>query len=97
LADLGTSLNLMPLSIWKKLLLPKLTPARMTLEHANQLVAILVGVVEDVFVKVRKFYFLTDFVVVDYDVDPQAPLILGRPFLRTARALINVHVEELTL
>nr|GEY44260.1 reverse transcriptase domain-containing protein [Tanacetum cinerariifolium] len=57
----------------------------------------LVGVAEDVFVKVGKFYFLADFVAVDYDVDPQVPLILGRPFLRTAQALIYVHGEELTL
>ncbi|GKE58515.1 reverse transcriptase domain-containing protein [Tanacetum coccineum] len=69
----------------------------MTLELANRSVAIPVGVAEDVFVKVRKFYFLADFVVVDYDVDPRVPLILGRPFLRTARALIDVHGEELTL
>ncbi|GJZ83322.1 reverse transcriptase domain-containing protein, partial [Tanacetum coccineum] len=55
------------------------------------------GVAEDVFVKVGKFYFLADFVVVDYDVDPRVPLILGRPFLRTARALIDVYGEELTL
>ncbi|GJZ67326.1 reverse transcriptase domain-containing protein [Tanacetum coccineum] len=56
-----------------------------------------VGVAEDVFVKVGKFHFPADFVVVDYDVDPQIPLILGRPFLRTARALIDVHGEELIL
>ncbi|GJV30044.1 reverse transcriptase domain-containing protein [Tanacetum coccineum] len=97
LADLGSSINLMPLSVWKKLSLLELTPTRMTLELANQSVAYPVGVVEDVFVKVVKFYFLADFVVVDYDVDPRVPLILGRPFLRTARALIDVHGEELIL
>nr|GEX25753.1 reverse transcriptase domain-containing protein [Tanacetum cinerariifolium] len=97
LADLGASINLMPLSVWKKLSLLELTPTRMTLELANRSVAYLVGVAEDVFVKVGKFYFSADFVVVDYDVDPQIPLILGRPFLRTARALIDVHGKELTL
>ncbi|GKE14310.1 reverse transcriptase domain-containing protein, partial [Tanacetum coccineum] len=97
LADLGTSINLMPFSVWKKLSLPALTPTRMTLELANRLVAYPVGVSEDVFVKVGKFHFPADFVVVDYDVDPRVPLILGRPFLRTARALIDVHGEELTL
>nr|GEX03562.1 DNA-directed DNA polymerase [Tanacetum cinerariifolium] len=56
-----------------------------------------VGVGEDVFVKVGKFHILADFIVVDYDVDPRVPLILGRPFLRTKRALIDVHGEELTL
>ncbi|GJR20330.1 reverse transcriptase domain-containing protein, partial [Tanacetum coccineum] len=55
------------------------------------------GVAEDVFVKVGKFHYPTDFVVVDYDADPRVPLILGRPFLRTARALIDVYGEELTL
>ncbi|GKE66796.1 reverse transcriptase domain-containing protein, partial [Tanacetum coccineum] len=68
-----------------------------TLELANQSVAYPVGVVEDVFVKVVKFYFLADFVVVDYDVDPRVPLILRRPFLRTTQALIDVHREELIL
>ncbi|GKC40106.1 reverse transcriptase domain-containing protein, partial [Tanacetum coccineum] len=97
LADLGASINLMPLSVWKKLSLPKLTPTRMTLELANRSVAYPVGVAEDVFVKVGKFHFLADFVVVDYDVDPRVPLILGRPLLRTARVLIDVHGEELTL
>ncbi|GKE53433.1 reverse transcriptase domain-containing protein, partial [Tanacetum coccineum] len=81
----------------KKLLLPELTPNRMTLELANLSVAYPVGIAEDVFVKVGKFYFLADFVVVDYDVDPRVPLILGRPFLRMARALIYVHGEELSL
>ncbi|GJY09103.1 reverse transcriptase domain-containing protein, partial [Tanacetum coccineum] len=97
LADLGASINLMPLSVWKKLSLPELTPTRMTLELANRSVAYPVGVAEDVFVKVGKFHFPADFVVVDYDVDPRVPLILGRPFLRMARALIDVHGEELTL
>ncbi|GJX43065.1 reverse transcriptase domain-containing protein [Tanacetum coccineum] len=55
------------------------------------------GIAEDVFVKVGKFYFPTDFIVVDYVVDPRVPLILERPFLRTVRALINVYGEELTL
>ncbi|GJS97425.1 reverse transcriptase domain-containing protein [Tanacetum coccineum] len=97
LADLGASINLMPLSVWKKLSLSELTPNRMTLELANRSVAYPIGVTEDVFVKVGKFYFLADFVVVDYDVDPRVPLILGRPFLRSARALIDVHGEDLTL
>ncbi|GKB87004.1 reverse transcriptase domain-containing protein [Tanacetum coccineum] len=57
----------------------------------------LAGIAEDVFVQVGKFTFLADFVVVDYDVDPCVPLILGRPFLRTARALVDVYREELIL
>ncbi|GKA91371.1 reverse transcriptase domain-containing protein [Tanacetum coccineum] len=97
LADLGASINLMPLSVWKKLSLPELTLTRMTLELENRSVAIPVGVAEDVFVKVGKFYFLANFVIVDYDVNPRVSLILGRPFLKMERALIDVHGEELTL
>ncbi|GJY71286.1 reverse transcriptase domain-containing protein [Tanacetum coccineum] len=69
----------------------------MTLELASRSTVIPKGVTEDVFLKVGKFYFPADFVVVDYEVDPRVPLILGRPFLRTGRALIDVHGEEMTL
>ncbi|GJT35001.1 reverse transcriptase domain-containing protein [Tanacetum coccineum] len=55
------------------------------------------GLAEDVFVKVGKFHFPTDFVVVDFESDPRVPLILGRSFLRTGRALIDVYREEITL
>ncbi|GJY71254.1 reverse transcriptase domain-containing protein [Tanacetum coccineum] len=55
------------------------------------------GLAEDVFVKVRKFHFPTDFVVVDIEDDPRVPLILGRSFLRTGRALIDVYGKEITL
>nr|GEW54647.1 reverse transcriptase domain-containing protein [Tanacetum cinerariifolium] len=95
-ADLGASINLMPLSIWEKLSRPELTPTRMTLELADRSITRSKGVVEDVFVKVRKFHFLTDFVVVDFEADPHVPLILGRSFLRTGRALIDVYGEEIT-
>nr|GEY72428.1 reverse transcriptase domain-containing protein [Tanacetum cinerariifolium] len=95
LANLGASINLMPLFV-KKLSLPELTPTRMNFELANRLVVYSVGVPEDVFVKVRKFYFSTEFVVVDYDVDLRVPLIFGRPFLRMARALIDTfHVRSM--
>nr|GEY82029.1 reverse transcriptase domain-containing protein [Tanacetum cinerariifolium] len=97
LIDLGASINLMPLSIWKKLSLPELTPTRMTLELVDRSITRPKGVAEDVFVKVGKFHFLTDFVVVDFEADPRVPLILGRSFLRTARALIDVYGEEITL
>ncbi|GKA54984.1 reverse transcriptase domain-containing protein [Tanacetum coccineum] len=97
LADLGASINLMPLSIWKKLSLPELTPTQMILELADRSTTRPAGIAEDVFVKVGKFHFPTDFVVVDYVVDPRVPLILGRPFLRTGRALIDVYGEEITL
>ncbi|GJU97811.1 reverse transcriptase domain-containing protein [Tanacetum coccineum] len=97
LVDLGVSINLIPISVWKKLSLPELTSTCMTLEIANQSAAHPKGVAEDIFVKVGKFYFPADFIVVVYDVDPRVPLITGRPFLRTARALIDVYGEELTL
>nr|GEV22082.1 DNA-directed DNA polymerase [Tanacetum cinerariifolium] len=74
LADLGASINLMPLFVWEGLSLPKLTPACMTLELADP-----------------------DFMVVDFEPDPRVPLILGRCFLKTVRALIDVHKGELTL
>ncbi|GJZ68865.1 reverse transcriptase domain-containing protein [Tanacetum coccineum] len=97
LADLGTSINLMPLSVWKKLMLPKLVPTCMTIKLANRSITYPADIAEDVFVQVGKFTFPTDFVVVDYDVDPRVPLILGRPFLRTARSLVDVYGEELIL
>ncbi|GJS60422.1 reverse transcriptase domain-containing protein [Tanacetum coccineum] len=69
----------------------------MILELADRSTTRPTGIAEDVFVKVGKFHFPTDFVVVDYVVNPRVPLILGRPFLRTGRALIDVYGEELTL
>ncbi|GKE30413.1 reverse transcriptase domain-containing protein, partial [Tanacetum coccineum] len=97
LADLGTSIKLMPLSIWKKLSLPELTPTQMILELADRSTTRPTGIAEDVFVRVGKFHFPANFVVVDYVFDPRVPLILGRPFLRSAQALIDVYGEELTL
>ncbi|GKA51681.1 reverse transcriptase domain-containing protein [Tanacetum coccineum] len=97
LADLGASINLMPLLVWKKLGLPELISTRMTLELANRSVCTPAGIAMDVFVPVGRFTFHADFVIVDYESDPRVPLILGRPFLRTARALIDVHGEELIL
>ncbi|GJZ97396.1 reverse transcriptase domain-containing protein [Tanacetum coccineum] len=97
LADLGASINLMPLSVWKKLGLPELISTQMTLELANREICTPVGIARDVFVPVGKFTFPADFVIVDYESDPRVPLILGRPFLRTARALIDVHGEEMIL
>nr|GEW91677.1 reverse transcriptase domain-containing protein [Tanacetum cinerariifolium] len=97
LADLGASINLMPLSVWKELGLPKLIPTRMTLELANRAISTPDGIARDVFVPVGKFTFPADFVVVDYESDPRVPLILGKPFLRTACTLIDVHGEEMIL
>ncbi|GJR72028.1 reverse transcriptase domain-containing protein [Tanacetum coccineum] len=97
LANLGDNINLIPLAICQKLKLPEIVPTRMTLELANGSMVYPTGIAEDVLVKVGKFTFPADFVVVDYEVNPRVPLILGRPFLRTAHALIDVHAEELIL
>nr|GEV59591.1 hypothetical protein [Tanacetum cinerariifolium] len=97
LSDLAASINLMPLFVWKKLGLPELISTRMTLELANRAICTPARIARDVFVSVGKFTFLADFVIVDYESDPRASLILGRPFLQTARALIDVHEEEMIL
>nr|GFB72220.1 reverse transcriptase domain-containing protein [Tanacetum cinerariifolium] len=97
LADLGASINLMPFSVWEALSLPKLTPTCMTLELADRSVSKPIGIAKDVSFKVGVFHFPADFVVVDFEPDPRVPLILGRCFLKIARALIDVHKGELTL
>nr|GEX09774.1 reverse transcriptase domain-containing protein [Tanacetum cinerariifolium] len=97
LADLSASINLMPLSVWNQLSLPELSPTCMTLELTDRSISRPVGVAEDVSVKVGKLHFLADFVIVDFDADPRIPLILGRSFLKTGRALIDVYEGELTL
>nr|GEY46626.1 hypothetical protein [Tanacetum cinerariifolium] len=97
LADLGASINLMPLTIWKKLKLPTLNDTKMVLELADRTISKPTGVAENVFVKVGKFYFPVDFVVLDFIADPRVPLILGRPFLSTAHVIINVHEREIIL
>nr|GEW04881.1 reverse transcriptase domain-containing protein [Tanacetum cinerariifolium] len=97
LADLDASINLLPLSVWNKLSVPDLSPTCMTLELTDRSISHPVGVAEDVFIKVGTFHFPADFVVVDFDADPRVPLILGRSFLKTRRALIDVFEGELTL
>nr|GEX18865.1 reverse transcriptase domain-containing protein [Tanacetum cinerariifolium] len=97
LADIGASINLMPLSVWNKLFLPELSPTCMTLKLADRSISRPVGVAEDVFVKVGKFHFPAGFVVVDFDADPRIPIILGRNFLMTERAFIDVFEGELTI
>ncbi|GJX57749.1 reverse transcriptase domain-containing protein [Tanacetum coccineum] len=92
LADLCASINLMPLSVWKKLSFPELTPTCMTLELADRSITQQIGIAEDVYLKVGKFKFPADF-----DADPRVPLILERSFLKTGRALIDVYEGELTL
>nr|GEY20737.1 reverse transcriptase domain-containing protein [Tanacetum cinerariifolium] len=97
LADLGANINLMPLSIWRNLRLSTLNDTKMVLELADKTISKPTGEAENVFVKVGKFYFPADFVVLDFIADPRIPLILGRPFLSTAHAIINVHEREIIL
>ncbi|GJX63418.1 reverse transcriptase domain-containing protein [Tanacetum coccineum] len=97
LADLGASINLMPFSVYTKLGLPALQSTRMTLELANCSLCVPKGIARDVLVPVGRLTFPANFVVVDFECDYRVPLILGRPFLRTARVLIDVHGEELVI
>nr|GEZ69157.1 hypothetical protein [Tanacetum cinerariifolium] len=97
LADLGASINLTPLAMWEALSLSELTPTCMTLELADRSVSKPIGIAKDVSFKVGVFHFPADFAVVDIEPDPRVPLILGRCFLKTGRALIDVHKGELTL
>nr|GEX27689.1 reverse transcriptase domain-containing protein [Tanacetum cinerariifolium] len=97
LADLGASINLMPLSIWKNLKLPTLNDTKMVLELADRTISKPTGVAENVFVKVGKFYFPADFVVLDFIADPRVPLILRRPFMSTAHAIFNVYKREIII
>nr|GEY03760.1 reverse transcriptase domain-containing protein [Tanacetum cinerariifolium] len=90
LTDLCASINLIPSSIWKKLRLPTLNNTKMVLELADRTISKPTGVVKNVFVKV-------DFVVLDFIAGPRVPLILGRPFLSTAHALIDVYEGEIIL
>nr|GEZ55003.1 reverse transcriptase domain-containing protein [Tanacetum cinerariifolium] len=97
LADLSASINLMPLSVWEALSLSKLTPTCMTLELVDRSVSKPIGIAKYVSFKVGEFHFPADFVVVDFEPDLRVPLILGRCFIKTGRALIDVHKGELTL
>nr|GEW35247.1 reverse transcriptase domain-containing protein [Tanacetum cinerariifolium] len=97
LADLSASINLIPFSMWEELSLSKLTLACMTLEFTDRSVSKPIGIAKDVSFKVGVFQFLADFVVVDFEQDPRVSLILERCFLKTGRALIDVHKGELTL
>ena len=97
LCDSGSSINLMPLSVVQRLNLGELTPTAITLKMDDRSMAQLEGILEDVLVKVGKFIFPVDFVIMQMEEDTQVPLLLGRPFLATGAALIDVQKGELTL
>ena len=97
LCDSGASINLMPLSVARKLSLGELTPTTVTLQMADRTMTKPEGVIEDVLVKVGKFIFPVDFIILDMEEDSQVPLLLGRPFLATGAALIDMQKGVLTL
>ena len=97
LCDLCASINLMPLSMVQRLSLGELTPTAITLQMVDRSMAQPKGVLEDVLVKVGKFIFLVDFVVMKMEEDTQFPLLLGRPFLAIGASLIDVKKGEPTL
>ena len=93
LLDLGASVNLLPYSVYRQLGLGELKPTNITISLADRSVKILKGIVEDVLVKVDKFYYPVDFVVLHTEpiaIGPNhVPIILGRQFLATSNAIIN--------
>ncbi|XP_021985173.1 uncharacterized protein LOC110881117 [Helianthus annuus] len=97
LADLGASINMMPYSFYEKLGLGELKPTRTTLALADKTVKYPRGIVENLLVNVEKFVFPVDFVVLDMEADENVPFILGRQFLCTAKALIDVFLGTITL
>ncbi|KAK0583647.1 hypothetical protein LWI29_000886 [Acer saccharum] len=97
LIDSGASINLMPYSVFKKLGMGEVKPTRVTLQLADRSIKHPYGVLEDVLMKVGKFYFPVDFVILDMEEDFEVPLILGRPFLKTSGALVDHKEDKLTL
>ncbi|XP_038877783.1 uncharacterized protein LOC120070007 [Benincasa hispida] len=97
LCDLGASINLMPLSIFKKLNIGNARPTTVTLQLAERSITHPEGKIEDVLVQVDTFIFPTDFIILDYEADIEVPIILGHLFLTTGRALIDVQKGELTI
>ncbi|KAI5341528.1 hypothetical protein L3X38_009403 [Prunus dulcis] len=97
LIDLGASINLMPFSVFQRLGQGDLKPTSIILQLADRSITYPRGVIEDLIIKVDNLYLPADFVVLDMDEDLQTPIILGRPFMATARTLIDVEAGTLTL
>ncbi|XP_070009791.1 uncharacterized protein [Nicotiana sylvestris] len=97
LCDMGASINLMPLAIYKRLVIGRSRPTSMLLQIIDRMVKSPSGILGDVLVQVGKFVFPADFVILDCHVDEEIPIILGRPFLSTGRALIDCEVGELKM
>ncbi|XP_057997167.1 uncharacterized protein LOC131176072 [Hevea brasiliensis] len=88
--DLGASVSLMPLLICQKLNVRELRPIIISLQLADKFVKYTIGILENIPIKVGKFFILVDFVVLEMEEDVQIPIILKRPFLATSRAIIDV-------
>ena len=97
LCDLGASVSLMPLSVCKKLDMGELKPTTISLQLADRSVKHPIGILEDIPIKVGKLFIPANFVVLEMEEDSQIPIILGRPFLATAGALIDVKNGKLSL
>ncbi|XP_027338142.1 uncharacterized protein LOC113852086 [Abrus precatorius] len=97
LCDLGVSINLMPFSVFRRLGMQEPRPTSISLQLADRSITYPRGIVEDVLVKVDKFIFSADFIVLDIEKDDEVPIILGRPFLATGRMIIDVQQGKLTL
>ncbi|XP_016195522.1 uncharacterized protein LOC107636534 [Arachis ipaensis] len=97
LCDLGASINLIPYSMMRKLCIEEVKPTQMSLELVDKSLVFPKGVIENLLVKVDKFIFPADFVIPDLGEEGSESIILGRPFLATARAIIDVEQGELTL
>ncbi|XP_016206392.1 uncharacterized protein LOC107646744 [Arachis ipaensis] len=95
LCDLGASINLMPLSMMRKLAIEEIKPTRMSLVMADRSIKTPNGVVENLLVKVGEFIFPVDFVILDIEEEENNSIILERPFLATARAIIDVEKGEM--
>ncbi|GJX05347.1 reverse transcriptase domain-containing protein [Tanacetum coccineum] len=97
LADLGASINLIPYSLYAKLSLETLKPTKMSVRLADRSFQYPVGIAENMLIEVGKFTFPVDFVILEMEKDSKVPLILGRPFLHTADAVIRVKEKQLNL
>ncbi|XP_035837803.1 uncharacterized protein LOC118485606 [Helianthus annuus] len=97
LADLGASINLMPYKVFTKLDLGEPSPTHMSIRLTDRSIKYPCGFVENMLVKIDKFVFPVDFVILDMDKDSRVPLILGRPFLNTARTIVDVAAGQITL
>ncbi|XP_057723900.1 uncharacterized protein LOC130939851 [Arachis stenosperma] len=95
LCDLGASINLMPLSMMRKLDIEELKSTRMSLVMADRSIKTPNGIVENLLVKIGEFIFPADFVILDTEEEGSDSIILGRPFLHTARAIIDVEKGEM--